>query len=241
MRKMQKTDLFVGAGITLASLFASVSHADYVYDVTLDTSSVTPVGTLPLSTNDAGPFYVYFQLSGDNGDSASISGFSGAATVPESGSTVFADTGSSTTGGTGTAGGDLSSAITLTDDTTNVSQYSGFYQPIVAGASMNFKVSLSGPLVSSNPDALDFDILDSEGNPIPTLDPSTANNLVIWTLASGGPSVASYANDDATPPNASPTETPISFIPAASVVPEPSALALLGLSTLSLVRRRRHA
>ncbi len=245
MRKMQKAGLLFGVGMALGSTLASVSRGAYTYDVTLDTSAVTPAGTLPLSTNDAAPFYVYFQLSGNNGDSASISNFSGAATVPGSGSAVFGDTGNNTTGGTGTSSGDLTSTISLTDDTTNVSPYSGFYQPIAAGTSMTFKVSLSGPLVSSNPDALDFAILDSGGNPIPTMDPSTANNLVIWTLDTGGPHFISYPNDPTTAPTASPTGTPISYIPAASVVetsiPEPSSLCLLGFSMPALLKRCRRA
>ncbi len=104
---------------------------------------------------------------------------------------------------------------------------------------------LSGPLVSSNPDALDFDILDANGYPIPTLDPSTANNLVIWTLDTGGPHFISYPNDPMTAPNASPTGTPISSIPAASVVdtsiPEPSSICLLGFAIPTLLNRCRRA
>lgn len=206
MRKMQKTGLLIVVVIVLGSAFASVGRADYIYDVTVDTSILNPVGT----------YYAYFQLSGNNGDSAAISNFSGALTVPGSGSAVFADTGSNTTGGNGTAAGDLYSTITLTDDTTNTSQYSGFYQPIVVGTSISFHLDLAGPLASSNPDAFEFDVLDVNGNPLPTTDPSGDNNLVTITMDYTGPDETAFA-----------------------LLPEPSSLGFLGVSALLILRRRR--
>lgn len=177
---------------------ASVAHAQFVFRVQVDTSSL--VG------NPAGPFSLDFQLNdglgiGDGNNWATLSHFQfgGGAAVP----------GAMTWGG---AWGSLASGITLTDTDPLVNE---FLQGFTPGSWLSFDLTLSNHVdVGGTPDIFSFAILDGNLMNLQTHALGSDSFLEI-NLAGPTPTIAAFASlDNAI---AAPRVTP---------VPEPSTYAL---------------
>jgi hypothetical protein len=176
------------------------ASADEIVNVTVNTSGL-----------GAGNSEVFFILTGIGGNTATLGGIllgGGAAGAVDT-ANVF--------GSGGNANNDLSSSISLTDnsDFLNV-----FPQSFVAGTELSFHMDLTTNVVSPNPDQFSFAILDPSGNPIPTSDPTGFDNLLTINLDSTNPRPNIYSN--------------LVTVTAPTPVPEPSALLLIGTGLLAL-------
>lgn len=183
--------------------------------VTLDTSAL--VGHV------AGPFTLAFQLTDGGGEAAT--------TV-----TIGAfDFGGGTPEGlprwVGGASGDLASSVVLSD----TSFFNQVTQTFVAGNALSFAIEASPGVESSFPDLFTLSILDRVGVEIPTLG-VFGTEFVSLEFTSTVPAPGLFASDPSQAPAAG--GAPI-VLPAPNVVPEPRAVALIGVIVAAVQTRRR--
>jgi hypothetical protein len=170
------------------------------------------VNTAGLIGSPSAPFSLDFQLTdgsgtGDGNNTATVSGFAFGGGGPSGG--AF------TTGG---VGGDLGSAVTLTDSAPFQFPYE-FYQGFTPGATLSFNVSITGNADAGlTPDGFSFAILDNNLFNIPTT--GIGDSLVQINLGAA-PQVNLGQGTG-------PEGVSVSVVAA----PEPSTTALAGLGLL---------
>lgn len=217
------------AGAFVLSSAARSYAAEYA--VTIQTA---PLASQSLSPN--GPFTLDLQLnygSGAYGNTATINNFS-----------FDGGSASGTPSYSGTAAGNLNSAVTLSDSSVN--GFNDFDQTFNPGTTLSFDVTLSDNPTAVVPDELAIAILDNTGGQIVTTDPNDGLSLATFEVGSfGAITPAAYAGINNTDPgngvdlgDYSGVTVSISTVP----VPEPSSIGILalglGVSGLFLARRK---
>jgi hypothetical protein len=151
MKKNQKLKTVIGILSSAGALLAAASSQAAVYQVNVNTSSL--VG------NANGPYYVDFQLNygSGTGNGVVISDFNSA---PAGSPIIYSGT---------TAGGDMSTALTITDNLT--SPFNEIAQQFTPGTTLSFLVNLSQNGTASTPDEFVFGIDDGSTFPISTTSP----------------------------------------------------------------------
>jgi hypothetical protein len=206
MQTYQKIAATIGRlACASAMLMATASQAQVLeYHVDVNTSA--------LIGNANAPFYLDFQLnygSGPSGNSASIGNFTG---VTPAGSPNL----------TGTAGGNLSTSVMLSDNSVN--PFNEFYQQFTPGAHAGFDVFLSHNATLLTPDSLQFAILDNTTGQIPTAQPSVGLSLAEFDINANGTITATGFGGVNDPVLGNYSGITVTVTP----VPEPS-VTLLGL------------
>jgi hypothetical protein len=113
------------------------------------------------------------------------------------------------------ASGSFASAVTITDS----EFFNAFAQMFTAGTRMTFDFGLTTNVDAGGfPDQFSVALLQSDGTPIPSVDPSGA--VLVVNIDSARPAFQSFATD----------VTPAPTVTIAATVPEPSTLLLLGLA-----------
>jgi hypothetical protein len=198
--------------LALWLLSATTLHADFLFNVTVDTSKLSS------DLNLNGPFGIDFQLvQGTPGvsNTATISNIDlgGGAAV---GSPALTN-----------SSGSLTNGVALNDS----NFFSDFNQQFTPGSTLSFTVDLTTNVGTLTPDEFSFSLLEnygtaSEGN-IPTTAPGGADTLLAVNITSSTPLINVYSGSD---PSGDPPA------PQASVVPAPSAgmLSVVGLASLAL-------
>jgi len=204
------------------ALLTQAAFGGVVLQVSMDTS--------PLIGNAAGPFQLDFQFTDGSGTS------DGNNTVTVSGFNFGAGAASGTAIVSGGASGDLSSTVTLIDN----SFFNELTQGFTPGATLSFTLSMTTNVDPGVPDEFSFAIFDNSGFEIPTLGPGDA--FLVSDISSANPAAQLFASD--TSRNAAAgvpidLSAPAVQAPAAGV-PEPSMLTIvaLALGAIFLVRRR---
>lgn len=207
-------------GLALA-LPPAPSRADFVFDVTLDTSPLNAPGA---AFGGGGPYSIDFTLTG--ADPAQANSVRIAAIDLGGGSAMGP---ASTING---AAGDLTSGVILDDS--GGWFFNDFNQVFLPGASLSFEVATTADFAGVAPDLLSFSILDAGGDPIPTGDPTGGGALFFVTLDGPSPSLTdAFSGTDSSgtlmigPPSLT------------RAVPEPSSVTLLVLGGAALLRGRR--
>jgi hypothetical protein len=135
----------------------------------------------------------------------------------------------------GDVSGDLSTKVMLDTDNSGFNNFSENFSP---GSSLSFLLSTTDNSVDptvNTPDEFSLQILDSAGNPIPTLDPSDADSLITLTYAQPLES-ATYASDTS---RTTTSGASLQFTaPTISLVPEPASAAIVLMPLAYLSRRR---
>lgn len=220
---------------TLFVFAAGTAHADLILDVTLDTSPLTAA-----EAASAEPFSLAFQLdqgSQAGNNSATISDFSFGA-GGSAGSSCPAALSPCIFGG---ASGDISSSVDLNTSTA----FNALVETFTPGDTLSFVLDLTTNVdAGGTPDAFAFSILDSSGNPIPTLDPTGADTLLTIDIDSASPTTLTYATDPSsnTLGGAGPSITmdaPIVSSPAAVPEPSESGIVCVGVLLAGVSLRRR--
>jgi len=203
-------------------LFSSIAHASVLYDIAMN--------TIPLIGHSAGPFSVEFQLNdgsgtGDGNNTAILSDFMFNGGAPVGSPTL-----------NGSANGDLTSGVTMTDS----SFFNQFIQGFLPGGTLSFQLSLSTNIDSGGtPDEFSFAILDKTGTELPTLAPGFFDVFVEIDIASANPAVLTFGTDTSRIPagggpainTAAPVATP--------AVPEPGTILLFPTSLVALLVWKR--
>jgi hypothetical protein len=198
-------------GFSILSLCAAAVMAQAgAINVSLDTSL--------LIGDSSGPFSIGFELAdgsgtGDGNNAVAISNFlfgSGGATGAPS---TF-----------GSAGGDLSSSVLLTD----LSVFNVFTQTFLPGSALSFTVNFTNNIDSGSPDEFIFAILDNTQTPIPT---TGGIALLEIDFDSASPTVQTFAGD---PTQYMGTGEPGIALPDPVLTPEPSTFGLGAFSLAAL-------
>jgi hypothetical protein len=195
------------------TLAVSTVRANVIKTVTLDTSAL---GGLP-----DGPYSLAFELAdgsgtGDGNNAVVLSDFQFGSGNPVGSPLIF-----------GSAFGDLSSTVTLTDaDPAGV-----FVQGFVSGNTLSFLLSFTANVdPGGTQDEFIFSILDSSFNPIPTSSPSFLSPFLDIVLDSDNPAIQTFGADG----------IPAPTVADAASVPEPSsALMMIPLAGLAWAARRK--
>jgi len=215
MRKfMTKRNSLLWMAASVVALFTSgtpYARADIIDTVTVDTSAFA-------SSPDAEIFFFLTDGSGagDSNNTAMLSsfGFGG-------GSAGAVDGGNIRGGVTG----DMTSGVSITDSIF----LNTFAQFFAAGTSISFVLDLTTNVDAGlTPDQFGFAILDPDGNPIPTIDPTSQDNLLVINIDSPSPAIATYSGLV--------TVTPVGAV----ATPEPSSVPWLaaGLFLVAWLSRR---
>lgn len=203
-----KIPAWIAAVALCVAISPCVAHADS-FGVSVDTSS--------LIGNSAGPFELGFLLidasgTGDGNNTVTISNFA------FGGGSPGAVDPSGTIGG---ASGNLTSTITLTDN----SFFNALSASFTSGSSLSFLVNMTtnpdstiDPSTGLTGDQFDFLIFNSSNQPIATTDPTGGNTFANATVGPSGLSVQEFA-------------IPI----ATTAVPEPGTVFLLGFGLVLLI------
>lgn len=210
---MKRFFLGIAALAFLWSLNTATVQADYLIDVSVNTSGLSSASNL------TPPFGIGFDMitGGDaSSNTATISSF------------VFGGCSAVGTPFTlGNASGDLASTVTLeVDNSTN--SFSYFDQGFTPGNTLSFHIDLTSN-VGSTPDSFSFfliqnytpgGLLGGSSTTVPTTDPTGSDNLLFVQIT----------------PNPNNPDLPIidQFAPLISSVPEPSGLVLSAISLASL-------
>ena len=198
----------------LVLLTSIMTFADVV---TLDTSS--------LIGNPSGPFTLDFTFidgsgTGDGNNTITLSDF-----VLGAGSLTL----SSSTGGVTVGASPF--AVTLTD----TSFYNDVQFTFVPDTSLSFDIDATSNPDEGTPDTFTVGILDRDLNNIPTTNPNNGIAFVEYDLPTTDPTAGMQVILSGSAPNNS--DDVIIPAPTPSAVPEPSAIALLGL-VFSIVTTR---
>ena len=207
--------------IVAVAASAGIASADSIFTVT--------VNTVPLM-GLVGPFAVAFQLTdgsglADGNNTAILSNF-----LFGGGSATGCPPAACTT--TGSASGDLTGSVKLTD----TDFFNSFAEQFTVGNTLSFIVDLTTNMdAGGTPDTFAFSLFDN-GSPIPTLDPLGADTLLSVDIRSVSPTILTFATD--------PSRTTISLAApvigaAPSPVPEPGTLWLMAIALVALVGVRR--
>jgi hypothetical protein len=179
--------------LAVCTLFASHGYADSIsLNISVDLSGLA-------ASPDSEIVFVLTNGTGLGNNTATLTNFQfggGAAGGVDS---------SLTSGG---VSGDFTAGATLNDSAFFTNIFAAFFS---AGNSLSFNLNLTTN-VTSPPDQFSFLILDPNGNPIPTSDPSGFDNLMILNIDSTSPAAQSYSD----------------LVTTAAPVPEPSGMLLLG-------------
>jgi hypothetical protein len=211
---------------TSALVVSSATAQSYGYHVSLDAS--------PLTTSDAGPFTLEFQLT----SGIALDGNRTQVMLDN-----FTFGGGSATGSptlVGGASGDLSTGITLKTS----SFLNDFQQEFNPQGLLEFNVCLMTTAASPPRDPADgfsFAILDDTGTEIPTLgffDIGSDVLLSVDLTGGGTPDILTYPTDDSVPPAGGTTpitmEAPVvTETGACCTVPEPGTMGLLAAFLLT--------
>jgi hypothetical protein len=191
--------------------------------------------TAPLETSGTGPFTIDFQF--DSLDQAvtnmvTLSGFTfGGGSLDGSPSSEM--------GGITVGTGPFS--VTLT----NSSFYNDVQFAFTPGSSLSFNYSATSNSEPDTPDTFTFAIFDGTGNEIPTDNPNAFDSFLELDLPANGAGTNAILSGSSgySVDIAAPTVQSGSPGGGGSVVPEPSALPLLGIAGLIVVgvRTRRRA
>ena len=120
----------------------------------------------------------------------------------------------------GTASGDLTSSVTLTDASVD----NVFIENVIFGSTLSFELSLTTNVDPVTPDEFIFSILDNTLSPLPTTSISPLSPLLAIEIDSDTPTFTTFASD----PNQNPVAGGGDFFAApmvseTSAVPEPSS------------------
>jgi len=190
------------------TLAVSAVRANIVKTVTLDTSTL---GALP-----NGPFSLGFELAdgagtGDGNNAVVLTNFQFGSGNAVGLPLIF-----------GTAFGDLSSTVTLTDG----NDPSIFVQTFVPGNTLSFLLSFTANVDPGGiPDEFIFSILDGTFTPIPTNSSSFLSPFLMIDLDSANPTIQTFSSDVVPAPVVGDPVSP---------VPEPSSAALMLLPLTGL-------
>jgi len=205
--------------LLLLTLGLPAVRADVIKTVSVDTVGLGFLGT--------GPYSLAFELAdgsgtADGNNSVVLSNFQFGAGGSASGSPLLI----------GSALGDLSSAVTLTDsDFANI-----FVQSFVPGDTLSFLLSFTTNVDAGSPaDEFIFSILDGSFSPIPTNSASPLFPFLAIDLDSASPAILTFSSPF--------VAAPAVGNPAGAAVPEPSSavLILLPLAGLAWKARRKPA
>jgi hypothetical protein len=211
---MRQILLCIVSGIALAV----AAQADTIA-LSLDTSLL--VG------NASGPFSLGFELAdgsltGDGNNAVSLSNFQFGAGSATGSSSTF-----------GTASGDLSSSVLMTD----LGIFSGLSQGFDPGNTLVFDISFTNNVdLGGTPDEFAFFILDSTDTPIPT-----TGGIALFQIDFGlaTPTISTFAGDTS---QSGGIGLPAPTYSSVSSAPEPATAALCGIPlvlTFLVLRRRR--
>lgn len=198
--------LKLGVGLWLG-LSAALSHANAIYDVTLDTSSIS-----------GGTYSVAYDLSDGDGainNTVTLNNF------------MFGGGGiSSTPNLTGGASGNMSSTVTLMDTVF----FNSFDQAFTAGNLLSFTIDIPSNFSGSGfADNFSIYLVDSSTFPITTNDPFGTNAFLTVDL-SAPLNIQTFSSTDSNQPVPAPVVTAV-----VATVPTPGVLWLLVLGLAGMV------
>jgi hypothetical protein len=188
------------------------------------------MNTAPLVGHNAGPFSVEFQLNdgsgtGDGNNTAILSDFLFNGGAPAGSPTV-----------NGGAYGDLTSGVTLTDN----SFFNQFIQSFTPGSALAFQLFLSTNIDGGGtPDQFSFAILDKTGTELPTLAPGFFDVFVQIDIDSANLLVRTFGADTNRIPAGGGSAINIAASVATPAVPEPSTILLFPGSLVALLVWKR--
>jgi PEP-CTERM motif len=192
----------IGICLTLGQRSAS---ADDIVNLKIDTSSLSSLAGSE----------VFFILTGTGANTANLTNI-----ALGGGSAGAVDT-AATSGGTN-ASDSLASGISLNDSANFLTV---FAQTFLPGSALSFQLDLTTNVVSPIPDQFSMEIVDPNGNLIPTSDPTGFDNLFAINIDSPNPATNIYS----------------SLVTVTAPIPEPSSLLLIaaGLLAIALLCRRQ--
>ena len=182
------------------------AHADIIDTVTVNTS-----GLPSLPGSEIFFFLIDGSGTGDSNNTATLSN------LAFGGGSAGAVDPSNTTGG---VTGEMPSTVSITESSfTNI-----LAQFFTAGSAISFNLDLTTNVQAGpTPDQFSLAIVDPNGNPIPTSDPTGDDNLLAINIDSSNPAVQSYSDL-------------VTVTPAGGVAtPEPHTTVFLGAALLLLV------
>jgi hypothetical protein len=209
MKRLRPACLIGFLAVLPLGLGQQPAYADTLnFPVMLDTPGL--VGNLN------GPFSVAFVFTdgsgaGDSNNSVLLSAFA-----------FGGGSAGSVSSFSGGASGNLSSGISLTDN----SFFSELVSAFTPGSTLSFSVNTTTNVDGGGtPDQFSFSILNGSGSNIKTQDPTGANSLLTVNIDSANPTIQTFASEF----------TPA---PTATVVPEPATLLLVGTGLVVAFRSR---